>query len=352
MASNPQCFIGFDGFIDEIVHPVATRNGEDYVPFPTILEFSKYLKRASHKSCNVELAVQEIKIGGNGPILAKALGTLGYPLILTGTFGENSIHPVFEPLTKTTLHTVTLGNPGHSDALEFPEGKIILGKTAPLHNLTFKKVIKQIGESEFKNFLEDSSLFVSANWTMLPMMNDLWEHILIHIAPRLSKKKRHMFVDFADPAKRTDADLLQALKLLKGLNQFFSVVIGLNYSEGLRIAKTLKLKKASSPKELIESLHKKLQVSIVTLHNSKFSFAKNDNTLVSSPPFFTPTPKTTTGAGDNFNAGFSHGLLQGKSLLETLITANATAGFFVRNGKSPSVEELAIFLRTWDNIKE
>lgn len=352
LAQNLQCFIGFDGFIDEIIHPVAKRDGKSYTPYSTILEFSKYLKKASYKSCNVELAVQEIKPGGNGPILANALVNLGYPLILAGTFGEKSVHPIFEPLMKKCRHAITLGDPGHTDALEFPEGKIILGKMEPLLDLTYNDIIRKIGESKFKNFIDESTLFATANWTMLPMMNDLWERLLIDIAPKLSHKKRYLFVDLADPAKRSDEDLKKALKLLKDLSHYFSVVLGINYSEGLRIAKTLKLKKATLPEELIESLYKKLKVSIVTLHNSKFSFACDGNSLVSHCPFYTPEPKTTTGAGDNFNAGFCHGLLQDKSLHETLIAANATAGFFVRNGKAPSIEELAIFLRTWDNIRE
>lgn len=349
MAQNPLCFIGFDGFIDEIIHPVEKRAGEKYDRFPTILEFSKYLKKASNKSCNVELAIQEIKIGGNGPIMANALANLGYPIVLTGTFGKKEIHPIFEPLVKKCRQVITLGDPGHTDALEFPEGKIILGKMEPLLELTCRDVIQKI---EFKEFLDQSTLFTSANWTMLPMMNDLWEYLLTQIAPKLSSKQRYMFVDLADPAKRSDADLKKALDLLKQLNQFFSVVLGLNYAEAIRIAKTLKLKKAQSPEALIQSLYRKLGLSHITLHNSKFSFAINKGTLVSHPPFYTPDPKTTTGAGDNFNAGFCHGLLQNKYLHETLITANATAGFFVRNGKSPSIEELAIFLRSWDNIKE
>lgn len=352
LTHNPQCFVGFDGFIDEIIHPIAKREGTDYVRYPTILEFSKYLKNASHKSCNVELAVQEIKIGGNGPLLANALANLGYPLVLAGTFGKKSILPIFETLVKKCRHTITLGDPGHSDALEFPEGKIILGKMEPVHDLTYKDVIQKIGAIKLKEFLDHSTLFVSANWTMMPMMNDLWEHLLHDIAPKLSVKKRYMFVDIADPAKRSDEDLKKALNLLKNLNQFYSVVLGLNYSEGIRIAKTLKLKKAPSPEELIQSLYKKLKLSIITLHNSKFSFACDSSSLVSHTPYYTPEPKTTTGAGDNFNAGFCHGLLQGKSLQETLITANGTAGFFVRKGTAPSVEELAIFLHTWDNIKE
>lgn len=352
LAQNPLCFIGFDGFIDEIIHPVAKRSGKDYSSYPSILEFSKYLKKASHKSCNVELAVQEIKLGGNGPILANALVNLGYPLILAGTFGEKTFHPIFEPLAKKCRHAITLGDPGHTDALEFPEGKIILGKMEALHGLTYKDVIRRIGESDFKNFLEESSLFVSANWTMMPMMNDLWEHLLMDIIPSFSLKKRYMFVDLADPAKRSDADLKKALKLLENLNHHYSVVLGLNYSEGLRIAKTLKLKNTTSPEELIDNLFKKLNLSIVALHNSKFSFANDGNNLVSQSPFYTSEPKTTTGSGDNFNAGFCHGLLQGKSLHETLVTGNATAGFFVRNGRPPSAEELAIFLHTWDNIRE
>ncbi len=345
MAQKPPCFIGFDGFIDEIVHPIAKREGKNFVPFATILDFSKFIKKASHKSCNVELAVQVVKLGGNGPLMADALANLGYPLTLAGTFGEKSIDPIFEPLVKKCKQVITLGDPGRSDALEFPEGKIILGKTRPVQELTCQKVIRKVNLEEF---LEESALFASANWTMLPMTNDLWEHILIHVAPKLSSKKRYMFVDLADPAKRTDQDLKKALNLLEGLNKYFSVVIGLNHSEALRIAQL----KSSKPEKLIQTLYKKLKVHTVVLHNSKFSFAKDSTSLVSYPPFYTPNPKTTTGAGDNFNAGFCHGLLQGKSLQETLEIANATAGFFVRNGTSPNIEELAIFFRTWDNIRE
>lgn len=350
LAQNSLCFVGFDGFIDEIIHPVAKRDGKEYAPYSTILDFAKYIKKASHKSCNVELAVQEIKLGGNGPILANALANLGHSLILAGMLGEESIHPIFESLVKKCKQTITLGNPGHTDALEFPEGKIILGKTESVHDLTCKEVIRKI--PNLQELLEQSTLFASANWTMMPMMNELWEYILKDIAPKLSSKKRYMFVDLADPAKRSDEDLKKALKLLKELNQYYSVVLGLNYSEGLRIAKTLKLKKAASPEELVQSLYKKIKVSTITLHNAKFSLGCDSTELVSHSPYYTDKPKTTTGAGDNFNAGFCHGMLQEKPLLETLIIANATAGFFVRNGKAPSVEELAIFLRTWDNIRE
>ena len=351
LAQNPQCFIGFDGFIDEIAYPVSSRSQQDYTSFPSILEFCRYLKSASHKSCNVELAVQKIKIGGNGPILAGALAKLGYPLILAGTFGEKSIHPIFKPLVQKCRHVISLGDPGHTDALEFPEGKIIFGKLESINNLKFKDISQKIKKSQFHQYLEESSLFVSANWTMMPMMSDLWDYLLEKIAPGLSPKKRYMFVDLADPAKRSDADLKNALNLLKKLDGYFSVVLGLNYREGQRVAKTLKLDPAASPKELTHSIYRKLKISMITLHNSKFSFAHDKDNLVASPPFYTPHPLATTGAGDHFNAGFCHGLLQGMSLKETLVTGNATAGFFVRNGAAPSIEELAIFLRSWDNIK-
>ncbi|PID89184.1 MAG: hypothetical protein CSB01_03330 [Bacteroidia bacterium] len=61
---------------------------------------------------------------------------------------------------------------------------------------------------------------------------------------------------------------------------------------------------------------------------------------------YTSTPKLTTGAGDNFNAGFCNGLLRGFTTEECLATGVNTSGFYVRNAHSPSKQELIAFLRS------
>jgi ketohexokinase len=59
---------------------------------------------------------------------------------------------------------------------------------------------------------------------------------------------------------------------------------------------------------------------------------------------FTAKPKLSTGAGDNFNAGFCLAQLAGLSVQESVCCGTHTSGFYVRNAHSPSLTELADFL--------
>jgi sugar/nucleoside kinase (ribokinase family) len=51
-------------------------------------------------------------------------------------------------------------------------------------------------------------------------------------------------------------------------------------------------------------------------------------------------PVLTTGAGDCFNAGVAFGICSGMSADESLALGNAMSGYYVRNGRSGSLEEV------------
>ena len=66
--------VGFDGFVDEIIHAVDKRmDSANYTRIETIEAFAERIARASGLSTNIELVPQQIKIGGNGPIMCNAL---------------------------------------------------------------------------------------------------------------------------------------------------------------------------------------------------------------------------------------------------------------------------------------
>ena len=72
--------VGFDGFVDEIVTPVAARHGpgEDHAPFASIAEFAERVGAAGRgRNANIEIVPRLEKLGGNGPILADGLLALG-----------------------------------------------------------------------------------------------------------------------------------------------------------------------------------------------------------------------------------------------------------------------------------
>ncbi len=74
--------------------------------------------------------------------------------------------------------------------------------------------------------------------------------------------------------------------------------------------------------------------------NGQFSYVKG--------PYTSRPPRLTTGAGgDNFNAGFCLGLMLQFDLEDCLILGSSASGFYVRNGYSPTWDELVGFLKLW-----
>src|SRR2546425_4213303 len=135
-ASHLRAFVGLDGFVDEIVHAVDKReNAEQFTRLPTISSLSERVSAAAGQSTNIELVNQRTKLGGNGPIMANALARLGVKVTYVGALGYPHLHPVFADFARNAeVHGIA--DPGHTDALEFDDGKLMLTKTTSLNEVT------------------------------------------------------------------------------------------------------------------------------------------------------------------------------------------------------------------------
>lgn len=350
--SRKRCFIGFDGFTDEILTAISTRESFlSMTPMKKIREFGQRILEASERSGNIELSLRQVKLGGNAPILTDALLHGGHLITFAGSIGEqDQIEPIFQEMAKACEEVFSLGPSSHSDAIEFEDGKIILGKLDNLKNINYENLLQTVGKEKLKSIFERSDLFISANWTMLTSMNHLWSCILKDIFP-ISKKPRFLFVDLADPAKRSDTDLKEALRLLKEFTSFYTVIQGLNEAEALRVAKVLAIPISGDSEDHMLDLAKEIQARSglhqVIIHSTRFACGSTTegSWIVQGP--YTSTPFITTGAGDNFNAGFCNAILYGFSTEQALLSGVATSGFYVRTGKSPSIPQLCEFLENW-----
>lgn len=342
-----RCFVGFDGFTDTICEAVDTTSSDGYKPIPTIASFAERIAGFAGKSGNIELHPLRQKIGGNAPILTLGLLAFGQRVTLAGALGSPEIEPIFQPLKDNCEALYSLSPSGKSDAIEFSDGKVIFGKMEDLKTLSVDSVLKVI--PPLQSLLENSDLFASVNWTMLPMMNALWEKWSKEIRSQAVGSKKLFFVDLADPEKRSDRDLAHALSLLHDLRGAFDIVLGLNRREAERVAKVLGLQTPSNTEletsKMAESIHRALQVKSVVIHSALFS---TDGKTIARGPF-TSSPQIKTGAGDNFNAGYINGLLSGFSDSLCLEMGMFTAGYYVRNGRSPGREELIALLTQGGN---
>jgi len=296
------------------------------------------------------LVSQLNKLGGNGPIMANALASFGLQVTYLGILGYPNLHPVFADFAKRAkVHSIA--EPGYTDALEFDDGKIMLGKHQSLKEMNWENIKARFGQEKFAAKFGSADLVGFVNWTMLPHMSELWEAILRDVCPSLAARGRVIFFDLADPELRTAKDIQHALDLIGRFGPQFDVVLGLNEKESLEIGKTLGLSTTNhSPEGLLklcQEIHQRVRVDTLIVHPTAYALASgpDGNALVQGP--FTPKPKITTGAGDHFNSGFCLGKLLGFTTERCLLTGVTTSGFYVRTGQSPAITDLANLLRNW-----
>ena len=348
--------IGLDGFVDEIIHPVDKR--QDYKTFTrikTIGEFGERITKAAGLSTNIEMVTIQTKLGGNGPILSNALLEYGVKLTYVGALGTPDIHPVFHPMTEKAAAVYSLCNPGLTDAYEFEDGKLIMGKHSSLSSLTWEVCKKGMGGAEgIAKMVGECHLFGMENWTMLPHMSDIWQGIIDEVFPLLpaTAEKPLAFFDLADPEKRTKEDIRRAMGLIGKFEQKFRTILGLNEKEVYEIAEVLGITISDTStdklKDTVVAVHKAMGIYCLMVHPVRtVCCAIGDEYFFTEGPYCAK-PKLTTGAGDNLNAGFCLGLALNLDPLSAITLGACTSGYYVRNAKSPTFDQAIAFAEDWD----
>jgi sugar/nucleoside kinase (ribokinase family) len=348
--AKARVLVGFDGFVDTILHVVKTReSASKYARQTEMREFASRIDAAAGLSANFEFVTQMVKLGGNGPIMAHALGSYGTPVTYIGSLGAPNIHPIFADFAQHA-RVFSVAEPGYTDAIEFEDGKLMCGKHESLKEVNWANLLRHVPEEQLLDIFEQSALIALVNWTMLTQMTAIWQKIATRIAPRLTGERRWLFIDLADPAKRSAEDISAALKQITKFEKYFRVILGLNLQESRQVGAVLGIK---APEETYGTvthhasvLREALRIDTVVIHPTHFAAAADasGSTHVVGP--FTAKPKITTGAGDHFNAGFCVGRLLGLDLAASLQLGVATSGFYVRNAKSPRLADLKKFLQT------
>jgi pfkB family carbohydrate kinase len=344
--------VGFDGFVDRIVHPVATRQGqgEAFTPMATIEEFGRRILAAAGKSTNIELYPRIEKLGGNGPIMANALLAAGTRVKYIGALGVPAVQPVFQDLARRA-DAVSLCDPGFTTALEFSDGKIMLGQMKSLDDVTYPHIVEVMGEGAFFDCLSRADLVALVNWTMIPNMTAIFEELTGRVFPVLPPRERLFFFDLADPEKRAATDLSLVLRAIARFQAFGRVTLGLNLKEAQQVFAVLGCPPETDDEHGLRSMARQirqhLEIATVVIHPTKSAVCatREDTWWVPGP--YVEKPLITTGAGDHFNAGFMIGQLLGVSPESCLALGVSTSGFYVRTGLSPSLGDLESFLAQW-----
>ncbi|MGI6693867.1 MAG: PfkB family carbohydrate kinase [Limnochordia bacterium] len=345
--------IGFDGFVDEIVDAVDRRQSfAEYARMTTMEQFGRRVLEAAGLSTNIELVPKGLKLGGNGPIMANALVKCGTSVTYMGALGTPNIHPVFGELVEGCSAVYSLAEPGHTHAVEFDDGKIMLGKMGGIHDVTWASLQAAVGEERLKEAFSDCHLAATLNWTMTPHLPEIWKGLLGLLSPGEGGEKPLLFIDLCDPGKRQPEDILKALAAIGEFSRFYRVILGLNRKEASEVAKARQLSlskpaEGADLEEIVRALGEDLGLWCLMVHPvaEAGAYLEGEYYHVQGP--FTAKPRLTTGAGDNFNAGFCLGLMLKLKVEQCLALGKALSGFYVRQMRSPSWDELVDFVALW-----
>lgn len=353
--SQKSALVGFDGFVDRITSVVDKRfgQGEQFERMETIDVFGNRILSAAGKSTNIELYVNYEKLGGNGPIMANALLNAGLNTQYIGALGEKSIHPVFEKFA-TKTNAISVVDPGITHALEFADGKIMLGTMTSLDAINYDSILSCVKEGEFFDLLSRQDLISMVNWTMIPNMTELFGDLLDHVIPNLPPRDmKHYFFDLADPVKRPVGEIETVLRTISRFQNYGHVTLGLNLAEAKQVCGILGQSEiepdADGLKSMASFIRSELALGCVVVHpkESAACATKDDTCWISGP--YTVKPKITTGAGDHFNAGFSTAQLLGFPPLACLTVGVCFSGHYVRSGESPSLYHVQSFIKNWND---
>lgn len=345
--------VGLDGFVDTIVAAVAQRagQGENFAAVGTITEFGQRILGAAGKSANIEFYPRMEKLGGNGPIMANALLAHGCALTYVGALGRAAIHPVFADLA-ARASVVSLCDPAATTAVEFTDGKLMLGMMRSLDEITPAAIDAAMGARAWREALAAADLVALVNWTMIPNMTAVFSDLVDRVLPSSPiRPGRRFFFDLADPEKRSRADLTHALATIARFEQFGRVTLGLNLKEAQQVFAALgfgvETETEAGLRAMAGKIRAQLDLTTVVVHPRESAACATREGSFWVPGPYVAQPLITTGAGDHFNAGFSAGELLGLSPEACLAVGVCTSGHYVRTARSPSHSDLETFLANW-----
>lgn len=292
-------------------------------------------------------------------MMAGALGRLGASTTYVGGVGDGDsgkVHGAFSAFVERCREVIATSGPSFTDCLEFDDGKLMFNNSAAMQAITWELLLKTVGLEKLTRLVEESSLIGIMNWSQMGGVPGIWKGLREEILPRISKhvgaRERSVFIDLADPVKRTPADIETGLGDLAALDRAIPVTLGMNLSEAERIdvacgAEGFGLGRTGEDVRMAAvRIRAKLNLACVVIHPREGAAAatrEGESTWFDGP--LTQKPLISTGAGDHFNAGFSIARTLGLGLGESLAAGTAVSGAYVRDGESPTLARLVAFLR-------
>lgn len=167
---------------------------------------------------------------------------------------------------------------------------------------------------------------------------------------------RFFLFDLCDPTKRSAEEIQTCLAIVADYVPYGQVTLGMNENEARRIYLALQGYSPADSKRLLKTpdlmtighfIQAKTGIPTILIHPTDCALVVTTNGIERHAGRLVSRPKVLTGAGDNLNAGYCWGLLNGFSLSDCLLLSMAASGAYIQHEYSPTVPDLRTYLAQW-----
>jgi hypothetical protein len=338
--------VGFDGYIDEIVRPVKMRKKDDVAFYKNIEDFAQRLLISKNSACEMEIILQAVKIGGNAPIMAHALSSLGIYTNAVGAFGYPKINSYFEK-HPDNLCLYSVAEPAYTTAFEFEDGKVMFGRNENLRDINWGNIENILGKEKIGQLIDESFIIAVTNWSSLYGMNDILKGLKLKMDAISINKVRiseYIFFDMADSSRRDREEIIEGLNLMKRFDENAHIIFSLNENEA-RIINRCFFEESEDIYATAQNIFKILRLHLLIIHPNNRAILLDGRRTIEVGDFFVKKPIISTGGGDNFNAGFCSGLAMQLPPEICLYLGRACASYYIKNSSSPSIDQLIKYMK-------
>ena len=327
--NTKKVLVGFDGSVDSTVKPIRIA-GTPNEFFSTIDEYGSYIASKAGLSCSIQIEQKEIYAGGCAPFVATALANMGFDVTLVGMLGSDQILPEFEVLDEHGIKLRSFDDPSFNLCFEFDDGKIMLARQVGELNGPFDKVVASLEDRI--DLLWKSDLVAMLNWGEITWMQELWmgavECIETNSTPDMSKI---IFIDLADISCRPKEDINRLLIFLKRATAIRHTILGMNENEMLTLGRLAF--GGCVGEELLRKLNQEKFAAEVVLQTLKMTTAYDGSRFYHRATEYVEKPLISTGAGDNFNAGYCAAAILELPMGKKIKLANLSSHTYLTTGK-------------------
>ncbi|MEQ1936007.1 MAG: hypothetical protein ABL962_19305, partial [Fimbriimonadaceae bacterium] len=115
---------------------------------------------------NPEVVVKERRFGGNGPLMAGGLASLGLATSYIGCIAADgsgaAVDPLFVPFADRCRasggRVLPVAPPAQTDAFEFLDGKLMFNNPAALYGVTWEQIERMVGPALLEETIASAAL--------------------------------------------------------------------------------------------------------------------------------------------------------------------------------------------------